>query len=250
MSNYIKLINNFDSLKLNTFRNNIDSFIDEINSGKINVVDALYSLTEKEMAFRQDRVNKAMITTSHFPYVKTFDDYDFSYQPKLNKDEILDLKNLRFIQNNENIVFMGTPGVGKTHLAISVGIECAKNRYQTYFINCNELIMQLKKAKLENTLSRRLKHFTSYSVLIIDEVGFLPIDGDDSNLLFQLISMRYEKHPTIFTTNKSFNHWGEVFNDSVIANAMLDRILHHCKVFQIIGPSYRMKGKEELFKED
>ena len=250
MSNYIKLINNFDSLKLNTFRNNIDSFIDEVNSGKINVVDAFYSLTEKEMAFRQDRVNKAMITTSHFPYVKTFDDYDFSYQPKLNKDEILDLKNLRFIQNNENIVFMGTPGVGKTHLAISVGIECAKNRYQTYFINCNELIMQLKKAKLENTLSRRLKHFTSYSVLIIDEVGFLPIDGDDSNLLFQLISMRYEKHPTIFTTNKSFNHWGEVFNDSVIANAMLDRILHHCKVFQIIGPSYRMKGKEELFKED
>lgn len=250
MSNYIKLINNFDSLKLNTFRNNIDSFIDEVNSGKINVVDAFYSLTEKEMAFRQDRVNKAMITTSHFPYVKTFDDYDLSYQPRLNKDEILDLKNLRFIQNNENIVFMGTPGVGKTHLAISVGIECAKNRYQTYFINCNELIMQLKKAKLENTLSRRLKHFTSYSVLIIDEVGFLPIDGDDSNLLFQLISMRYEKHPTIFTTNKSFNHWGEVFNDSVIANAMLDRILHHCKVFQIIGPSYRMKGKEELFKED
>lgn len=250
MSNYIKLINNFDSLKLNTFRNNIDSFIDEVNSGKINVVDAFYSLTEKEMAFRQDRVNKAMITTSHFPYVKTFDDYDFSYQPRLNKDEILDLKNLRFIQNNENIVFMGTPGVGKTHLAISVGIECAKNRYQTYFINCNELIMQLKKAKLENTLARRLKHFTSYSVLIIDEVGFLPIDGDDSNLLFQLISMRYEKHPTIFTTNKSFNHWGEVFNDSVIANAMLDRILHHCKVFQIIGPSYRMKGKEELFKED
>lgn len=250
MSNYIKLINNFDSLKLNTFRNNIDSFIDEVNSGKINVVDAFYSLTEKEMAFRQDRVNKAMITTSHFPYVKTFDDYDFSYQPRLNKDEILDLKNLRFIENNENIVFMGTPGVGKTHLAISVGIECAKNRYQTYFINCNELIMQLKKAKLENTLARRLKHFTSYSVLIIDEVGFLPIDGDDSNLLFQLISMRYEKHPTIFTTNKSFNHWGEVFNDSVIANAMLDRILHHCKVFQIIGPSYRMKGKEELFKEE
>ena len=250
MSNYIKLINNFDSLKLNTFRNNIDSFIDEVNSGKINIVDALYSLTEKEMAFRQDRVNKAMITTSHFPYVKTFDDDDSSYEPRLNKDEILDLKNLRFIQDNENIVFMGTPGVGKTHLAISVGIECAKNRYQTYFINCNELIMQLKKAKLENTLARRLKHFTSYSVLIIDEVGFLPIDGDDSNLLFQLISMRYEKHPTIFTTNKSFNHWGEVFNDSVIANAMLDRILHHCKVFQIIGPSYRMKGKEELFKED
>ena len=250
MSNYIKLMNNFDSLKLSTFRTDIDYFIDEVNSDKATLIDALYDLTNKELEFRQERVNRAMIVTSHFPFVKTFDDYDFSYQPKLNKDEILDFKNLRFIQNNENIVFMGTPGTGKTHLAISIGIESAKNRYQTYFINCNELILQLKKAKLENTLARRLKHFTSYSVLIIDEVGFLPINAEDSNLLFQLISMRYEKHPTIFTTNKSFSHWGEIFGDSVIANAMLDRILHHSKVFQIIGPSYRMKGKEELFKEE
>lgn len=250
MSNYIKLINNFDALKLVTFRANIDSFIDRVNSDKKDLVDELYALTEKEMAFRQDRVNRAMITTSHFPFVKTFMDYDFDYQPRLNKDEILDLANLRFMETNDNIVFMGTPGTGKTHLAVSIGIECAKNRYQTYFINCNELIMQLKKAKQENTLARRLKHFTSYSVLIIDEVGFLPIDPDDSNLLFQLISMRYEKHPTIFTTNKSFNHWGEVFGDSVIANAILDRVLHHSKVFQIVGPSYRMKGKEDLFKDD
>lgn len=250
MSNYIKLINNFDALKLATFRANIDSFIDRVNSDKKDLVDELYALTEKEMAFRQDRVNKAMIVTSHFPFVKTFMDYDFDYQPRLNKDEILDLANLRFMETNDNIVFMGTPGTGKTHLAVSIGIECAKNRYQTYFINCNDLIMQLKKAKQENTLARRLKHFTSYSVLIIDEVGFLPIEPEDSNLLFQLISMRYEKHPTIFTTNKSFNHWGEVFGDSVIANAILDRVLHHSKVFQIIGPSYRMKGKEDLFKDE
>ena len=250
MSNYIKLINNFDALKLVTFRANIDSFIDRVNSDKKDLVDELYTLTEKEMTFRQDRVNKAMIVTSHFPFVKTFMDYDFDYQPRLNKDEILDLANLRFMETNDNIVFMGTPGTGKTHLAVSIGIECAKNRYQTYFINCNDLIMQLKKAKQENTLARRLKHFTSYSVLIIDEVGFLPIEAEDSNLLFQLISMRYEKHPTIFTTNKSFNHWGEVFGDSVIANAILDRVLHHSKVFQIIGPSYRMKGKEDLFKDD
>ena len=187
MSNYVKLINNFDALKLMTFRANIDAFIDEVNSDKSNLVDAFYSLTEKEMDFRQERVNRSMIITSHFPFVKTFEDYDFSYQPRLNKDEILDLKNLRFIETADNIVFLGTPGTGKTHLAISIGIECAKSRYQTYFINCNDLIMQLKKAKHENTLSRRLKHFTSYSVLIIDEVGFLPIEAEDSNLLFQLI---------------------------------------------------------------
>ncbi len=249
MSNYTKLINNFDALKLTTFRANIDSFIDEVNGGA-DLVGALCSLTEREMEFRQERVNRSMVVISHFPFVKTFDDYDFAYQPKLNREEVLDLKNLRFIERCENVVFMGTPGTGKTHLAVSTGIECAKGRYMTYFVNCNDLIMQLKKARHENTLARRLKHFASYTVLIIDEVGFLPIDADDANLLFQLISMRYEKHPTIFTTNKSFNRWGEVFGDPVITNAILDRVLHHSRVFQIVGPSYRMKGKEELFRDD
>ena len=250
MSKYINLLNNFDTLELTTFRQNFDEFADDVNTNKATLVDGLFNLTNKELAFRQERVNKSMIKTSHFPYIKTFSDYDFTFQPKLNKNEVLDLKNLRFIETNENLIFIGTPGTGKTHLAVSVGIECATNRYQTYFISCHDLIQQLKKAKQENTLARRLKHFYSYSVLIIDEVGFLPIDPEDTNLLFQLISMRYEKHPTIFTTNKSFNKWGEVFGDATIANAMLDRILHHSKVFQIIGPSYRMKGKEALFAEE
>ena len=250
MSNYNKLINNLETLKLNAFVSNINFYIDKLNKGAIDFVEAFYELTKAEMDLRQERVNRAMIVTSHFPFLKTFDDYDFSFQPKINKSEIIDLKNLRFIENNENVIFIGTPGTGKTHLAMSIGIESATNRYMTYFISCHDLIQQLKKAQHENTLARRLKHFASYSVLIIDEVGFLPVNPEDANLLFQLISKRYEKHPTIFTTNKSFSHWGELFGDSVIANAMLDRILHHCKVVQIVGPSYRMKGKEALFKED
>ena len=250
MNKYLKLLDNFDKLELSTFRVNFDSFVDDVNKDKSNLIEGFYNLTNKELDLRQERVNKSMIKTSHFPFIKTFDDYDFSFQPKINKSEIIDLKNLRFIENNENIIFIGTPGTGKTHLAISIGIESATNRYMTYFISCHDLIQQLKKAQHENTLARRLKHFASYSVLIIDEVGFLPVNPEDANLLFQLISKRYEKHPTIFTTNKSFSHWGELFGDSVIANAMLDRILHHCKVVQIVGPSYRMKGKEALFKED
>ena len=150
----------------------------------------------------------------------------------------------------ENVVFLGTPGTGKTHLSVAIGIEAAKNRYRTYFATCNDLIADLKKAQSENVLAKRLKFYYSYSLLIIDEVGFLPIERKDSDLLFQLISMRYEKRSTIFTSNKSFNHWGEVFGDMALANAMIDRILHHCKVIQIVGPSYRMKGKEDLFKED
>ncbi len=133
MPNYVKLINNFDALKLTTFRANIDSFIDDVNSGKSTLVDALYALTNAEMEFRQERVNRSMVVISHFPFLKTFEDYDFSYQPRLNKTEVMDLKSLRFIENCENVVFLGTPGTGKTHLAVATGIESAKNRYRTYF---------------------------------------------------------------------------------------------------------------------
>lgn len=250
MSNYVKLLNNFDSIGLLTFRDNVDEFIDDVNNKNTDVVEAFLVLTNKELDLRQERVNKAMIKTAHFPFLRTFNDYDFTFQPGLNKEKVLDLKNLRFIETNENIIFVGSSGVGKTHLATAIGIETSKNRYQTYFINANELIAQLKKAKLENNLQRRLKHFYSYSVLIIDEVGFLPIDEEGANLFFQLIAMRYEKHPTIITTNKSFSKWGDVFGDNLIANAILDRLLHYSIVFNIVGPSYRLKDKMKLFKEE
>ena len=185
MNNYNKLKNNFDDIGLLTFNQTLDRYIDAVNKSEINIVDALYAMTEKEKEFRQERVDKSMIKTAHFPFIKTFDDFDFSFQPNISKEEILDLKNLRFIDSSENIIFVGTSGVGKTHIATSIGIESSKNRYQTYFITAHDLILQLKKAQLENTLSRRLKHFTSYSVLIIDEVGFLPISKDEANLFFQ-----------------------------------------------------------------
>lgn len=128
-------------------------------------------------------------------------------------------------------------------------MAAARGRYRTYFTTCCDLIADLRKAKSEGLLAKKLRYYQSYSLIIIDEVGFLPIDKGDSDLLFQLISMRYEKKSTIMTSNKGFNHWGEVFGDPALANAMVDRILHHCKVIQIVGPSYRMKGKEELFKD-
>ena len=182
INNYNKLKNNLDSIGLFTFSHNLDYYIDKVNSGELNFLDSLYSMSERELEFRQERVDKSMIKTAHFPFIKTFEDFDFNFQPQLNKEEILDLKNLRFVEKNENIIFVGTSGVGKTHLATAIGIESAKNRLQTYFITANDLISQLKKAQMENTLARRLKHFTSYSVLIIDEVGFLPISKEDSNL--------------------------------------------------------------------
>ena len=144
MNNYNKLKNNFDEIGLLTFNQNLDYFIDKVNSGELSFIDSLYEMTQKEKDFRQERVDRSMIKTAHFPFIKTFDDYDFSFQQNLKKEEILDLKNLRFIEQNENLIFIGTSGVGKTHLATAIGIESSKNRYSTYFITANDLITQLK----------------------------------------------------------------------------------------------------------
>ena len=138
-------------------------------------------------------------------------------------------------------MFVGSPGVGKTHLAISIGLENAKTYKSTYFINCNDLISALKKALSQNRLNDKLKTLSKYKLLIIDEVGYLPIDIEGANLLFQLINKRYERHSTIITTNKAFSKWGELFGDTMIANAILDRLIHHSHIINITGKSYRMK---------
>lgn len=164
-----------------------------INENKKTVIDALYELTTLEMDLKHERAMNASVRVANFPFIKTFNEFDFSFQSSINREKILDFNNLKFIENNENILFVGSPGVGKTHLATSIGIEAAKYRYSTYFISYNNLILNLKKAHLENRLETRLKHYSKYKLLIIDEVGYLPLDIKSANMLFQLISKRYEK---------------------------------------------------------
>jgi len=243
MSNYIKLINNLEMLKLGRIKENLDKYIELINKKEKDAVDSLYELTNLEIDLMNEKAIYGCVRTAGFPFIKTFEDFDFSFQPTINKEQILDFKNLRFIENKENIIFVGSPGVGKTHLATSIGVVSAQNRNSTYFINCNDLISNLKKAHSENRFINRLNHYSKYKVLIIDEMGFLPIDNEGANMLFQLINKRYENHSTIITTNKPFGKWYEIFGDVTLANAILDRLLHHSHIININGNSYRLKDK-------
>ena len=204
-------------------------------------IKILTELTNQEIKSKDQRAKEINVKISHFSSLKTIKEFDFDFQIGLDKNKILDLMTLRFIENYENIIFLGLPGTGKTMLSCCIGIEAASNRISTYFIHCNDLLNELKRAKFENKLERRIKHFCKYKLLIIDEFGFLPLAKDDANLLFQLISARYESKSTIITTNIPFSRWGESLGDSFLATAILDRLLHHSHVIQIDGPSYRTK---------
>ena len=247
---YTQLINNLDELGFTDVEPYLSEYLTTAAKDGTGLQDALLEITNREMSLRNQRAAQIQISVSHFPYIKTIDEFDFHFQNSVSKSEIKDLATLRFLENHENILFYGTPGTGKTHLATAIGIQAAKKRNITYFITCHDLIQTLKKAYEENRLESRLKHFAKYKLLIIDEIGYLPVDKTGANLLFQLIAKRYENHSTIITTNQPFSKWGDVFSDSMLANAILDRLLHHSHVLKMIGPSYRTKDYYELLDSE
>lgn len=250
MADYSTLINKLESLSLDGFIQLLPTVLDSIKNDNISFYEALDLLTDNQIKVKKEKVYRAGIKVSHFPFIKTLDDFDFSFQPTINKAQIYDLVSLRFMASNENIIFIGTPGTGKTHLATSIGLEATRNSKSTYFITCKDLIWQLKKARNENTLERRLKHFYSYSLLIIDEIGHDILDEDEANDLFQLLQMRYEKHSTIITTNYNIPDWKNIFKNSRVAlDATLDRLLHHSNLITINGPSYRLKDISDYIVE-
>ena len=250
MNSYNALINNLEDLELNRIREHLDSYIDMVTEGSKALIDALYELSELEMGFRREAVIKGNVKVANFPFLKEINEFDFGFQPAIDKAKIMDFMSLRFLERNENIIFCGSPGVGKTNLSVSIGIAAAKQRYCVYFISFQDLISQLKKAHDENRLERRIKWFCRYKLLIIDELGYQRMDTASANLFFNLIAKRYEKSSTIITTNSPFSRWAEIFQEPVLTNALLDRLLHHCSVININGPSYRLKDQLQLTAEE
>ena len=232
-----------DISELEKIKEILPDYIHKTSKKKPSISESINYLLEEKIKSKDTQATEGIIKASNFPFRKTLDDYDFSFQRSVSKNQIRELANLSFIENHENIIFIGNSGVGKTHLAVSLGIEAAKHRNSVYFVTCHNLMQKLNKAQKENRLDKQLQHLAQYKLLIIDEIGYLPVDHQGSNLFFQLIARRYTTKSTIVTTNMPFSRWGEVFSDNTLASAVLDRLLHYSHIIRITGNSYRIKDK-------
>jgi len=247
MSNlaYERLHANLVKLKLHTVGTIIDNYLEIAAKEGKTTMEVLDYLIDQEKHAQDASSRETRMRLAGFPAKKRLQDFNFEFQPSIDKAVISDLALLRFIYNAENVVFLGPPGVGKSHLAVAIGIEAVQAGLSVYFANAGILIERLKKATREGLLEDKIRTLAKYKLLIIDEMGYLPFDSEGANCFFQLVSKRYEKTSTIFTSNKSYGDWGEIFHDQVIAAAMLDRILHHCTTINIKGESYRLKDRKK-----
>ena len=209
---------------------------------KIGYQDYLQRLLEIEIISKIERSINRKMQIAGFPQIKKLEEFDFSYQPKINEKLIRELASLNFLEEAKNILFVGAPGVGKTHLAISIGVKAVQERKRVMFFTAESLTLQLASAEVSGNLNRTLESLSRVDLIIIDELGYLSLTKQTAKLFFQLISKRYESGSIIITTNKPFEEWGEIFNDDVVASAILDRLLHHSYPFLINGKSFRMKN--------
>jgi DNA replication protein DnaC len=227
----------------------LDQTIRQLEGGQVSALEAIDTLLAEELTVRESRRIKTALVMARLTAVKTLAGFDFSFQPSLDRNRILTLAQLDFIDRNEVVHVLGPPGTGKSHLAIALGVEAVKAGRSVYFSTLADIVASLAKAEREGGLRQRIRWLARASLLIVDEIGYLPVIPGGGNLFFQLVNARYEKGAMILTSNRGFAEWGEVFGDPVVATALLDRLLHHAVVIPIEGSSYRLRQHADLVPE-
>ena len=242
MDSYERVHEYMQKLHLSTMEGILDTYLESSHDRP--VMDILDHLLSEEVKNQKSRRVEARIRYSGLPFRKPLDDFDFAFQPSLDRKTVDDLMTLRFVHNHENVVFLGPPGVGKTHLSVALGLQAMYSGIPVYYVSAVKLVQAMKKDYDLSRIQYRLATYNRFPLMIVDEIGYLPLSREESNLFFQFVSSRYEKRSTIYTSNKGFSEWGEILGDQVMASAVLDRILHHCAVISIRGESYRLRERK------
>jgi DNA replication protein DnaC len=227
----------------------LDHAVQQLERGEASALELIDTLLAEELSVRESRRIKTALMMARLSTIKTLDSFDFSFQPSLDRERILALAELQFVERREVVHFLGPPGTGKSHLAVALGVEAIKAGRSVYFTTLADIVGALAKAEREGQLRERIRWFCRAALLIVDEIGYLPVAHGGGNLFFQLVNARYERGAMILTSNRGFAEWGEVFGDPVVATALLDRLLHHAVVVQIEGSSYRLRQHADLMPE-
>jgi DNA replication protein DnaC len=223
----------------------LESGLEQAAKSQPSYADFLGELLLAETEARSLRTVQTRMRLANLPATKTLAQFDFGFQPSIDERQIRELQTLRFAQEAENVILLGPPGVGKTHLAVGLSIEAIRGGFGVYFVTAYDLVSDLGKAAREGKLERRLRVYLHPKVLVIDEVGYLPLDEVGATLFFQLVSARYERGSILLTSNKSYGEWGHIFGEHTLATAILDRLLHHSTTINIRGESYRLKERRK-----
>jgi DNA replication protein DnaC len=237
-----KLKHNFRGFKLSGIVNSLEERISYANDNSLSYIEFLELLCEDETNSRRDNSYKKRYHKAKLPAYKNIEDFDFSFQPSIDKKLINDACTCQFIADKKNLIFIGNPGTGKTHLSIAIGIKALMKGHKVLFTSTSEMLRQLHMSKADNSYYNKINEYVSPELLVLDELGFKKLSNYSADDFFEVISKRYEQSSTIITTNKTFDQWGDIFDDNILASAIKDRVVHHANIFQIKGPSYRAKS--------